>query len=63
MREQQPIQVVHKSMFLSQYNIGGKIGCGGNSVVRCGLSKVGNHPVGIKAMNRRGLKPHKICQE
>jgi hypothetical protein len=57
MREQQPIQVAHKSMLLNQYNIG----FGGNSVVRCGLSKVGNHPVAIKT--RTKATPDKICQE
>jgi len=60
MREQKPIQVAQKSMLLSQYNVGDKIGFGGNSVVRCGVRKVGNHPVAIKVMNRRGLKPHQI---
>lgn len=60
MREQKPIQVAHKPMLLSHYNIGDKIGFGGNSVVRSGVRKVGNHPVAIKVMNKRGLKPRQI---
>ena len=47
-------------MLLSHYNIGDKIGFGGNSVVRSGVRKVGNHPVAIKVMNKRGLKPRQI---
>lgn len=60
MREQKPIQAAHKPMLLSHYNIGDKIGFGGNSVVRSGVRKVGNHPVAIKVMNKRGLKPRQI---
>jgi len=62
MREHKSIQVARqKSILQSHYEVGDKIGFGGNSVVRAGVSKVGNSPVAIKVFNTRGPKPRQIA--